>query len=194
MWAHPGKQLLFMGAEVAQEREWSHDRSIDWHLVDQADHRGVQDLVGELNRLQAELGALWRCDFRSEGFRWLDAADRSTSVFAFARSAGSGRPADVICVANLTPVPRYGYRVGLPDGAGEGSATAPVVTGWREVLNTDDQRWGGSGVVNPAVVPDEVPWQGCQRSALLTLPPLAVLWLAGQPASTPSGDQRTTGQ
>jgi 1,4-alpha-glucan branching enzyme len=185
MWAHPGKQLLFMGCELGQEREWSHDRSIDWHLLDQPDHAGLADLVAELNRLEVELPALWACDFRSEGFRWLDAADRAASIYAFARSEGPGRPADVVCVANLTPVPRYGYRVGLPEPTAAGaSAGAPgggtggPKDAWREVLNTDEARWGGSGVVNTAVVADDVAWQGCRRSALLTLPPLAVVWLA----------------
>ena len=167
MWAHPGKQLLFMGGELAQEREWDHESSIDWHLRDEPEHRGVLDLVRELNRVEADHPGLWAADFTAEGFRWLDAADRAASVYAFARSTGHGAPANVVVVANLTPVPRYGYRVGLPV-AGE----------WREVLNTDDQRWGGSGVANSDVVADAIPWQGCEQSAVLTLPPLAVVWLA----------------
>jgi 1,4-alpha-glucan branching enzyme len=178
MWAHPGKQLLFMGGELAQEREWSHDRSIDWHLLNQPEHRGIQDLVAELNRLEVELPALWRCDFAPEGFRWLDAGDRAASVYAFARSEGDDVPPRVVCVANMTPVPRYGYRVGLP---------APGA--WREVLNTDDLRWGGSGVVNGSVAPDDIPWQGCEQSIVLTLPPLAVLWLANDAAEAVGSTQ-----
>jgi len=177
MWAHPGKQLLFMGSEFAQLREWDHDRSLDWHLLDDDAHRGVAELVRELNHVQRALPALWSADFVSDGFRWLDAADRAASVFAFERRAGSDPVAGVeppasaarpvVCVANFTPVPRYGYRVGL-SGAGR----------WVEVLNTDDARWGGSGVTNPDVVADPVPWQGRELSAVLTLPPLGVVWLA----------------
>ena len=200
MWAHPGKKLLFMGGELGQEREWSHDRSLDWHLLEEADHRGLYDLVAELNRLAAGLGALWRSDFAPDGFRWLDAGDRSMSIYAAARSEGRSNmddgvedgPETLVCVANLTPVPRHGYRVGLPGpaeaepadeaagvaGAGPAVGRPGPAGGWREVLNTDDERWGGSGVINPAVVPDDVAWQGCRRSALLTLPPLAVIWLA----------------
>jgi 1,4-alpha-glucan branching enzyme len=174
MWCHPGKQLLFMGAELAQEREWSHDREIDWFLLDDPRHRAVRDLLRELNRVEAAQPALWSGDTVPAGFAWLDADDRESSIYAFLRfadgpaaaagSAGSGGP--VACVANLTPVPRHGYRLGLPSGGR-----------WVDVLNTDDERWGGSGVVQPEVVTDGTPWQGQPDSAVLTLPPLAVRWL-----------------
>jgi 1,4-alpha-glucan branching enzyme len=167
MWAHPGKQLLFMGGELAQEREWNHEASLDWHLLDQPEHRGVRDLVRELNAVEDAHPALWAADFTADGFRWLDAGDRAASVYAFARAAGRGEPPAVVAVANLTPVPRYGYRVGLPAGGS-----------WREVLNTDDARWGGSGVRNDDLTVEPTPWQGCGHSAALTLPPLAVVWLA----------------
>jgi 1,4-alpha-glucan branching enzyme len=167
MWAHPGKQLLFMGGEFGQEREWAHDESLDWHLLDDDGHRGVLELVAALNRVSGEHPALWSNDFRSDGFRWLDASDRGASVFVFARTdAGGGEPS-VVAAANLTPVPRPGYRIGIP-GAGA----------WSEVLNTDDERFGGSGVTNPSVTVEDVPWHGCSRSAVVTLPPLGVLWLA----------------
>jgi 1,4-alpha-glucan branching enzyme len=164
MWAHPGKKLLFMGGEVAQQREWSHERSIDWHLLDDPGHRGVRDLVRELNQVAAAQPALWSLDTRVDGFGWIDADDVDHSVFAFQRIGVDGEVA--VCVANLTPVPRHGYRVGLPR-AGR----------WVDVLNTDDRRWGGSGVIQPAVGTDGTPWHGQPESAVLTLPPLAVRWL-----------------
>jgi 1,4-alpha-glucan branching enzyme len=173
-WSHPGKQLLFMGAELAQEREWSHDREIDWFLLDDPRHRGVRDLLRELNRLEAAHPALWSADTVPAGFTWLDADDRVNSVYAFLRTgpggvaaAGAGgREGVVACVANLTPVPRHGYRLGLPTGGR-----------WVDVLNTDDERWGGSGVGQPEVTADGTPWQGQPDSVVLTLPPLAVRWL-----------------
>ena len=178
MWAHPGKKLLFMGAELAQEREWSHDRELDWWLLDDPGHRGVRDLVRELNRIAAQRPALWALDTRPEGFRWVDADDTESSVLAFARWGSGGayprlgadtRPQNhdvLVCVANLTPVPRHGYRVGLPQGGR-----------WVDVLNTDEGRWGGNDVTQQAVMADGSPWHGQMESAVLTLPPLAVRWL-----------------
>jgi 1,4-alpha-glucan branching enzyme len=162
-----------MGAELAQEREWSHDREIDWFLLDDPRHRGVRELLRELNRVEAAHPALWSGDTVPSGFAWLDADDRESSIYAFLRLAagpaggGAGSGAPVACVANLTPVPRHGYRLGLPSGGR-----------WVDVLNTDDERWGGSGVVQPEVETDGTPWQGQPDSAVLTLPPLAVRWLA----------------
>ena len=172
MWAHPGKQLLFMGAELAQEREWSHDGEIDWYLLSDPLHAGVRDLVRELNRVDAAHPALWAVDTTPDGFRWVVGDDRDHSVLSFLRvdpsgsAAGGGEPV-VACIANLTPVPRHGYRIGLPRGGR-----------WVDVLNTDDARWGGSGLVQPDVVCDGTPWQGQPDSAVLTLPPLAVRYLA----------------
>ncbi|MPY94732.1 MAG: 1,4-alpha-glucan branching protein GlgB [Acidimicrobiia bacterium] len=167
MWAHPGKQLLFMGGELGQEREWAHEESLDWHLLELPEHRGVLELVSTLNRVSAAHPALWSRDFAAEGFRWLDASDRAASVYVFARSATGDEAPSMVCAANLTPVPRPGYRVGIP-AAGR----------WSEVLNSDDARFGGSGVTNGEVVLQEVPWHGCARSAVVTLPPLGVIWLA----------------
>jgi 1,4-alpha-glucan branching enzyme len=169
MWAHPGKQLLFMGAELAQEREWSHDRSLDWHLLDDTGHHGVQDLVRELNRLAAAHPALWSRDTSPEGFTWIGADDTDNSVFAFLRT-GTGTDDQVVCVANLTPVPRHGYRLGLP-------RSGP----WTDLLNTDEARWGGSGVLQTGCQAEPTPWQGQPHSAVLTLPPLAVRWLTPTP-------------
>ncbi len=166
MWSHPGKQLLFMGAELGQEREWSQDRELDWHLLGDPLHRGVRDLLRELNAVEAGHAALWSGDTTPAGFAWLDANDRDSSVYAFMRLGSGGVTGVVACVANLTPVPRHGYRIGLP-----------VPGRWDDVLNTDEERWGGTGVVQPEVHTDGTPWQGQPDSAVLTLPPLAVRWL-----------------
>jgi 1,4-alpha-glucan branching enzyme len=167
MWAHPGKKLLFMGGELAQEREWSHERSLDWHLLERPEHRGVQALVGDLNRFYRDEPALWEIDGEPAGFTWLELNDAPANVIAFARfSLGAERT--VVCVCNFSPVPRPGYRVGLPRPGR-----------WREVLNTDATVYGGSGVGNSgAVDAEELGWHGQQWSAELQVPPLGVLWLA----------------
>jgi len=167
MWAHPGKKLLFMGGELAQEREWSHERSLDWHLLERPEHRGVQALVGDLNRFYRDEPALWEIDGEPAGFTWLELNDAPANVIAFARfSLGAERT--VVCVCNFSPVPRTCYRVGLPRPGR-----------WREVLNTDATVYGGSGVGNSgAVDAEELGWHGQQWSAELQVPPLGVLWLA----------------
>ncbi len=173
MWAHPGKQLLFMGAELAQEREWNHDGELDWWVLDHwADHRRIQGLVRDLNRVYRSQPAMWEEDFWPEGFEWIDADDSDQSVMSFVRRrAGGGFDGAVVCVANLTPVPRQGYRVGLP---------APGL--WLELVNTDASEWGGSGIGNlGAVHTDDRSWHGRPWSAAMTLPPLSVLWLAQPP-------------
>jgi 1,4-alpha-glucan branching enzyme len=175
MWAHPGKQMLFMGAELAPEHEWNHDTELDWWILDQWEsHRRLRDLLAAVNRIYREQPALWEEDFTDEGFRWIDASDSEASVLSFLRlgraPVGSGsEPRPVIaCVANLTPVPRTGYRVGLPTPGR-----------WVELLNTDGTEWGGSGMGNfGEVYATETPWHGQPYSAEVTLPPLAVLWLA----------------
>ncbi len=170
MWAHPGKQLLFMGGELAQRREWASERSLDWHLLADPGHAGVQALVRELNRLHRDEPALWSGDFDPSGFHWIDANDADQSCFSFLRlpvgSEAGGRP--VACLANLTPIPRYGYRVGLPLGGR-----------WEVLLNTDATCFAGSGTdVGPVLEAEERPWHGEEHSAVLTLPPLGVVWLA----------------
>ncbi|MFN0028874.1 MAG: 1,4-alpha-glucan branching protein GlgB [Acidimicrobiales bacterium] len=173
MWAHPGKKLLFMGCELAQLQEWSEERSLDWHLLESDRHAGIQRLVAALNHLQVDHPALWQRDYQPEGFAWLDASDRASSVLAFCRVGGEGDAADadaggevVVCAANFTPVPRPGYRIGLP-GPGQ----------WRELLNTDDTRFGGSGMVNPFIGAEAVPWHDRDWSAVIDLPPLGVVFL-----------------
>jgi 1,4-alpha-glucan branching enzyme len=168
MWSHPGSQLLFMGAELAQRREWSHDTSLDWHLLDHAPHAGVRDLLRELNAIEASHPALWRLDHSHEGFAWFEANDADHSTYAFVRR-GTDDDVPVVVAANLTPVPRHGWRLGVPEGR------------WRVALNTDDERWWGSGVEplegGEATADATVPWHGQPASLRLTLPPLSVVWL-----------------
>ncbi|WP_249011628.1 1,4-alpha-glucan branching protein GlgB [Conexibacter sp. DBS9H8] len=166
MWAHPGKKLLFMGTELAQPTEWNHETSLPWHLLEHADHAGVQSLVRELNRLYVAEPALWELDGDPAGFEWLEANDADNNVVAYVRrSLGGAR--QLVCVLNLSPVPRHGYRIGLP---------RPGV--WREALNSDEHAYGGSGVTNPAALATEpIPWHRQDQSVALTLPPLGALWL-----------------
>ena len=168
MFAHPGKQLNFMGGEIGQWREWDYDGSVDWELLDSAEerHRQLQLLVRDLNHLSAAEPALYQVDFRWDGFEWIDFRDVDQSIVSFIRKGGEG-VAPVILVANFTPVPRSGYRVGLP---------RPGF--YTQILNSDALRYGGSGVGNgDGVQADDIPWQGQPYSAALTLPPLAVLYL-----------------
>jgi 1,4-alpha-glucan branching enzyme len=166
MWAHPGKKLLFMGGELAQETEWNHNVSLDWQLLDRPEHAGIHRLVGDLNRIYRSEPALYEVDFEPAGFRWLDANDVQRNIVAFLRLGLEGKRS-LACVCNLSPVPHERYRVGLPHGGR-----------WREVLNTDSKLYGGSNVGNLGGVEAEArPWQGQPYSAELTLPPLAVVWL-----------------
>jgi len=166
MWAHPGKKLLFMGGELAEWEEWNYDGSLHWNLLEYAEHQGVQSLVRDLNTTYRAEPALWEVDDDAAGFRWLEANDAAGNVLAFARlDAKAERP--VVCVLNLSPVPRYDYRVGMP-----------ACCRWREAVNTDSGFYGGSGVGNMGGVEAEaVPWHDQPFSALLTLPPLGVVWL-----------------
>jgi 1,4-alpha-glucan branching enzyme len=166
MWTHPGKKLLFMGCEFAQVREWNHDAGLDWFLLDQRMHRGVQALVGDLNAAYRNLGALHKHDCDAAGFRWVVLEDAEQSVFAYLRLGAEG-DAPVLVVCNFTPVPRYGYRVGVPQGGA-----------WREILNSDAAIYGGSNLGNGGVVEAEaVASHGLPASLVLTLPPLATLIL-----------------
>jgi 1,4-alpha-glucan branching enzyme len=165
MWAHPGKKLLFMGGEIAQEREWDHDGEIDWGLLHDPAHAGVQRLVGDLNRLYRDLPALHARDCEPDGFRWLVGGDRANSVFAFLRQAPGEAP--VLAVVNMTPVPRHGYRIGVPQ-AGR----------WREIFNSDAGDYGGSGVGNGGgLSTQDGPSHGEAQALDLTLPPLGMLLL-----------------
>jgi 1,4-alpha-glucan branching enzyme len=167
MYAHPGKKLLFMGGEFAQWAEWNHDRSLDWHLIEQPEHAAIQRLVADLGRVYAETAALWQVDGNSEGFRWIDAGNVDQSVLSFVRMDAEGRPG-LACVANFSPAVYHGFRVGLP-----------VAGAWREVINTDAVDYGGSGQGNMGKVETEpMSWHGFDQSATLTVPPLGVVWLA----------------
>jgi 1,4-alpha-glucan branching enzyme len=181
MWAHPGKQLLFMGSEFGQVSEWSADNGLDWWVLEYGVHRGVQRLSKDLNAIYRRSPALWQMDSEPGGFGWIDANDAQGNVLSFLRfaspdaaSAGSADSAEaaeaatIACIANFSASPHLKYRVGLPK-AGR----------WREVLNTDAEIYGGTGVGNLGgveAVPE--PWHGQPASATLTLPPLGVLWLA----------------
>ena len=165
MFSQPGKKLLFMGAEIAQWREWNHDVSLDWHLLEQPAHAGVQRLVRDLNRAYASEPALHVRDTEPGGFDWIDGSDAAHSVITYLRVGDSGDP-KVLVVLNFTPVVRHGYRVGVPC-AGE----------WTEVLNTDAQHYGGSGVGNlGGVVAQPIGAHGRACSVEVTLPPLAAVW------------------
>ncbi|WP_067963822.1 1,4-alpha-glucan branching protein GlgB [Nocardiopsis trehalosi] len=165
MWAHPGKQLLFMGGEIGHGDEWSHEDGVQWWLLDHAPHRGVRALVADLNRVYRERPALWELDCAPSGFTWIDGGDAAGNTLSFLRHGDDGSV--LACLVNFSPEPHRDRRVGLP-----------VAGPWREVLNTDAAAYGGSGVANPAVVeatPD--PWNGQPASAVVTFPPLATVWL-----------------
>ncbi|MFG3707790.1 1,4-alpha-glucan branching protein GlgB [Micromonospora sp. NPDC047670] len=165
MWAHPGKQLLFMGCELADDREWSEERGLDWHLLHDPARAGVQRLVGDLNRVYRDTPALWAQDTEPAGFRWIAGDDVANNAVSFVRIAPDG--STLVCVANFSARPLHDYRIGLPAGGT-----------WTEVLNTDAQHYGGSGVGNLGEVHAEaVPWHGLPASAALQVPPLGVLWL-----------------
>ena len=137
MWAHPGKKLLFMGGELAQEREWSHERSLDWHLLERPEHAGVQTLVRDLNRVYRDEPALWEVDFEPAGFRWLEPNDAAANVVAFARF--SPRASERCSCASATSRPCPATAI---------ASAFPAPGRWQEVLNTDAGFYGGSGVGN----------------------------------------------
>ncbi|HEY2691733.1 MAG TPA: 1,4-alpha-glucan branching protein GlgB [Streptosporangiaceae bacterium] len=170
-WAHPGKQLLFMGSEFGQDAEWSEQAGLAWPTAGDFRHLGVADLVRDLNRAYRDQSALWQQDFSPDGFSWIDASDADGNVLAFLRFSRDGAP-PVACLANFSGAPHLGYRVGLPK-AGR----------WRELINTDAAEYGGSGVGNLGVVKAVAePWHGQPASARLALPPLGVLWLVPETA------------
>ncbi len=166
MWTHPGKKLLFMGCELGQHGEWSHDRQIDWSLIGDPAHAGLQMLVRDLNAVYAGEPSLHRTDAQAAGFQWVVGDDAANSVFAYLRRA-QGDAAPVLCVVNLTPVVRQRYRVGVPR-AGH----------WREILNTDAGLYGGSNTGNGGGCDsDAIAAHGQGQSLELTLPPLAAVVL-----------------
>jgi len=183
MWAHPGKQLLFMSSEFGQGDEWSEETGLQWHLLEYPLHAGVQQLVRDLNRAYGDHPALWQRDSSPEGFQWIDANDSAGNVLSFLRFGADGSV--LACVCNFAAVPHLGYRIGLPS-AGT----------WTEVLNTDAGVYGGSGVGNYGQVEAVAePWHGRPASAEISLPPLGVIWLAPQQpaADTTAADTTAAG-
>ena len=165
MWAHPGKKLLFMGSEFAQSAEWNADAELDWWLLQHSEHEGVQRAMRDINRVYRETPALWQRDDDPDGFQWIDANDSAANSFTWFRRDDDGGL--LACAVNLSPVPRPGYRLGLP-----------AAGAWAEVLNTDSAAYGGSNTGNlGGIVTEEHPWHGHEASALVTLPPLATVWL-----------------
>jgi len=165
---HPGKKLLFMGGEFAQWREWNEGTALDWYLCDEPEHRGVQLLLRDLNKLYAESSALYAHDFEAKGFEWIDCNDNQQSVLSFVRQDTRTTPArQLVCVFNFTPVVRAGYRVGMPKGGT-----------YRELVNSDAAVYGGSNCGNSgAVNTNDKPWMGRECSAVVTLPPLGFVVL-----------------
>jgi 1,4-alpha-glucan branching enzyme len=167
MWTHPGKKLLFMGGEIAQLREWSHDREIDWDLLAEPGHAGVQRLVRDLNGAYAQEPSLHIGDATTAGFQWLVGDDAANSVLVYLRKSPGGEAPPLLIALNMTPVPRFGYRVGAPEGGR-----------WREILNTDASVYGGGNIgAGGAVEAQQSPLHGQAWSLDLTLPPLAAVIL-----------------
>jgi 1,4-alpha-glucan branching enzyme len=177
MWGHPGKKLLFMGGEIGQWAEWNYKESVDWHLLTPPSdprHAQIQMFVRDLNRLYVQEPALSVLDNDSEGFAWIDPHDSDNSVISFARKSGQAGET-LVFACNFTPVPRQGYRLGVPH--------AGVYV---EVLNSDATRYGGSGLENTQeMASDPIFWQSCPHSILLTLPPLSTIILKRQHAEGP---------
>jgi 1,4-alpha-glucan branching enzyme len=165
MWGHPGKKLIFMGGELAQEREWNHDRDLDWLSLEDPLHAGVQRAVRDLNKLYRSEPALHQRDCEGDGFQWVVGDDRTNSVFAFLRKAENRAP--ILIVSNMTPAPRHGYRIGVP-----------LKGGWHEFFNSDSAFYGGSNVGNAGrVETTQKAAHGQAQSLELILPPLATIYL-----------------
>jgi 1,4-alpha-glucan branching enzyme len=184
MWGHPGKKLLFMGGEFGQWHEWNEAESLDWHLLESPSdpqHAQLQQFVRDLNALYQQEPALSALDTDPQGFSWIDPHDSDNSVISFIRR--SPKPEEMlIFICNFTPVPRFGYRVGVPDPGN-----------YYEILNSDHTRYGGSGIINDQPMPSAPTyWQSCPHSLLLTLPPLATIILKCRAINT-SKERKETG-
>jgi 1,4-alpha-glucan branching enzyme len=171
MWAHPGKQLLFMGQEFAQSSEWSESRGLDWWVLEQPAHRGIQRLVGDLNRIYGQMPELWELDHDRDGFRWIDGGNADANLVSFVRRDSSGSP--LVAVINFSGAPHHDFVLGLPLGGA-----------WEEVLNTDADSYGGSGVGNLGQVMAHGAGVHSQpHSAKVSVPPLGGIWLRPKKAS-----------
>ena len=165
MWSHPGKKLLFMGCEFAQSDEWSEAKSLDWHLCEYDEHRGVQKVIARLNQEYKALPALWEQDTSPEGFQWLMGNDAAGNSLAFVRWSTDGKA--IVSITNFSPIPQEHY-----------SLPMPLAGRWREILNTDSTEFGGSGVANTEVIAHPEERDGFAAHATLRLPPLATIWLS----------------
>jgi 1,4-alpha-glucan branching enzyme len=166
-WAQPGKKLLFMGGEMAQESEWNHEATLEWHLLDDPAHAGVSRLISDLNSIYRTEPAMHELDCEGRGFEWIEASDATNNVVAFLRHSADGSTPPVLAVFNLTPVVHHNYRLGVP---------TPGF--WAERLNTDAEQYGGSGTGNYGGLESvPVPSQGRFHSIVATLPPLGALYL-----------------
>ncbi|MFL6256296.1 MAG: 1,4-alpha-glucan branching protein GlgB [Pyrinomonadaceae bacterium] len=175
MWAHPGKKLLFMGCEIAQWREWSEERSLDWHLLEEDEHRGISTLIRDLNRLTQEQPPLYQLDVEPRGFQWIDVNSHLDNILVFMRQSSAGER--VICVANFSAVPRPGYRFGLPEPGT-----------YRLLLNTDSSYYAGADRLQiNCVETEEQPWHGLPFSAVADLPPLTTLLFESPRHNNPGG-------
>jgi 1,4-alpha-glucan branching enzyme len=169
MYGQPGKKLLFMGGEFAQWREWNHETSIDWHVLEYWPHAGVQRWVRDLNNYYRGTSPLWECDFEHTGFEWIDSHDAENSTISFVRK-GNRTNKMVLVVCNFTPVPRLRHRVGVPRGGY-----------WREVLNSDASSYGGSGMGNMGGIhADQTHAQSRWNSVVVTLPPLSAVFFESE--------------
>jgi 1,4-alpha-glucan branching enzyme len=166
MYAHPGKKLMFMGCEFGQGREWNYDQSLDWHLLDTPLHGGLKQFVTDLNRLYVSQPALHEVDFDPSGFQWIDANDNENSVVSFIRRSRDARQS-IVAIVNFTPVPRDGYRIGVPEAGA-----------YTELMNSDSEIYGGGNLGNSGVVfAEPIASHGHDHSLRLNLPPLAMLML-----------------
>lgn len=159
MWAHPGKKLLFMGQEFAQNDEWNQEAGLQWYLTEFSEHNGVQKALSDINKSYKELPALWEKDIFADGFQWIVGDDGAGNTLAFVRWSDKGIP--LVCVTNFSPVPHEQY-----------SLRMPVSGQWREVINTDDLKYGGSGVINHSFTVDV----DTNLYATVRIPPLATVW------------------
>jgi 1,4-alpha-glucan branching enzyme len=163
MFTHPGTNLIFMGGEFGQSSEWNFQQSLDWHLTQYDYHRGIQEVIKDLNTIYKSCPALYEKQFSSEGFQWIDYGDHENSVLTYVRN-GHDAKNDLIVACNFTPVTRENYRIGI-----EKRGRLKVI------FNSDDVRYGGSGIKNSALKVTKTPWHGQEKSVELTIPPLGVI-------------------